>query len=140
MARGMRRGLVAGLGAAWLAVGAPGAVVAQNDPLAPPSDLGAGGVPVPLDGTAIAGENTPPPMGMMAIPVPPDTCAGLAAAVRQQGALLVPTGGGNAQRYVLDATYCAEGEVTRPAWTATSDTPRCFVGYTCGTANNDGGK
>ncbi|MDQ0506477.1 hypothetical protein [Xanthobacter agilis] len=114
--------------------------MAQNDPLAPPPDLDAAGVPVPVDGTAIEGNNNPPPMEMMAIPVPPSTCSGLVAAVKQQGAVLVPTGGGNAQRYVLDVAYCAEGQSAKPAWLPMPDNPNCFVGYTCGTANNDGGK
>ncbi len=113
--------------------------VAQTDALTPPPDLGASGVPVPGDGTAILGNNNPP-AGMMAIPVPPSTCAGLAAAVKQQGALLVPTGNGNAQRYVLDDSYCAEGQSAKPAWLPMPDNPQCFVGYTCGTSNNDGGK
>lgn len=117
---------------------------AQGDPLTPPPDLDAAGVPVPPDGTAILGSNPPPlgppPMDMMAIPEPPGTCAGLAAAVKQEGALLVPTGNGNAQRYVRDVGFCAEGQSANPAWRAMPDNPRCFVGYTCGTANNDGGR
>ncbi|QRG06601.1 hypothetical protein EZH22_27370 [Xanthobacter dioxanivorans] len=115
------------------------AALGQSDPLTPPPDLGAAGVPVPIDGTAIYGQGTPPPEGMMAIPVPPSTCSGLSSVVRTQGFILVPTGGGNAQRYVRDERYCAEGQTTSPAWLPTADNPRCFVGYTCGTANNDGG-
>lgn len=115
-------------------------VLAQGgDPLAPPSDLGASGVPVPPDGTAIYGQNTPPPAGVMAIPVPPATCGGVAAVVRTQGFILIPTGGGNARRYVRDERFCADDQATKPAWIATSDNPRCFVGYTCGEQNNDGG-
>jgi len=110
------------------------------DPLTPPPDLGATGVPVPLDGTAIYGQGMPPPEGMMAIPVPPADCGGIRTVVRSQGYILIPTGGGNAQRYVLDERYCAGDQVTKPAWLPTSDNPRCFVGYTCGAANNDGGK
>ncbi|MFG1344164.1 hypothetical protein V5F59_04670 [Xanthobacter autotrophicus DSM 431] len=110
-----------------------------GDPLAPPPDLGASGLPVPVDGTAIYGQGTPPPVGYMAIPAPPSTCAGIAAAVRTQGFILIPTGNGNAQRYVRDERSCADDQVTTPAWMATSDNPRCFVGYTCGEASNDGG-
>ncbi|WP_454915878.1 hypothetical protein [Xanthobacter sediminis] len=140
--RGAPRGLRAAgivLALASVLAGA-GPAAAQSDPLTPPPDLDAAGVPVPPDGTAILGENNPPPMDMMAIPEPPGTCAGLAAAVRQEGALLVPTGGGNAQRYVRDVGFCAEGQSANPAWVPTPDNARCFVGYTCGTANNDGGK
>lgn len=139
MTRGMRRWLVAGAGAAWFGLVPAGGAMAQNDPLAPPPDLGATGVPVPVDGTAILGNNNPPPMEMMAIPVPPATCVGLAAAVTQQGFVLVPTGAGNAQRYVRDESFCAEGQVTKPAWIPMPDNPNCFVGYTCGMQNNDGG-
>lgn len=123
----MRRVLMAGL-----LVILPVAAFAQaGDPLAPPSDLGASGVPVPVDGTAIMGNNVPP-SGEMAIPVPPSTCAPLAQMVRANGYVLIPTGNGNAQRYVLDQRYCAEGQVTKPAWVPTDDNPRCFIGYTCG--------
>lgn len=115
------------------------AALGQSDPLTPPPDLGAAGVPVPMDGTAIYGQGTPPPEGYMAIPVPPSTCGGILQVVRTQGFILIPTGGGNAQRYVRDERYCAEGLETKPAWLPTSDNPRCFVGYTCGAANNDGG-
>ena len=128
---------IAGLAAVFVSICGP--AFGQSDPLAPPADLGAGGVPVPMDGTAIYGQGTPPPEGMMAIPVPPSTCSGMRAVVRSQGFILVPTGGGNAQRYVLDQRYCADDQTTSPAWLATSDNPRCFVGYTCGEASNDGG-
>lgn len=126
--------------AAFVSVALAGPALAQGaDPLTPPPDLGAGGVPVPVDGTAIYGQGTPPPEGMMAIPVPPADCGGIRAVVRSQGYILIPTGGGNAQRYVLDERYCAGDQVTKPAWRPTADNPRCFVGYTCGAANNDGG-
>lgn len=126
--------------AAALSVALAGPALAQGaDPLTPPPDLGAAGVPVPLDGTAIYGQGTPPPEGMMAIPVPPADCGGIRAVVRSQGYILIPTGGGNAQRYVLDERYCAGDQITKPAWLPTADNPRCFVGYTCGEANNDGG-
>ena len=139
MAGRMRRMGMAVAGAALIGFVGSAPLLAQNDPLAPPPDLGAAGVPVPPDGTAILGENNAPG-GMMAIPVPPSTCAGIQQVVRSQGAILIPTGGGNAQRYVLDERYCAGDQVTKPAWLPTSDNPRCFVGYTCGAANNDGGK
>ncbi|MFG1231173.1 hypothetical protein V5F72_02565 [Xanthobacter flavus] len=113
--------------------------LAQGDPLAPPSDLGAGPLPVPIDGTAIYGQNQPPPEGYMAVPVPPSTCSGVRQVVTSQGFILIPTGGGNAQRYVRDQRYCQDDQSTSPAWMPTSDNPRCFVGYTCGEANNDGG-
>ena len=113
---------------------APATAWAQaGDALTPPPDLGAQGLPVPGDGTAILG-NTPP-AGEMAIPVPPSTCGPLTAMVRRNGFVLIPTGGGNAQRYVLDQGYCAQGQVTTPAWVPTDDNPRCFVGYTCAEPN-----
>lgn len=133
------------LSAAWTGLAMMGALLvagpalAQADALTPPPDLDAAGLPVPPDGTAILGNNNPPP-GMVAVPVPPSTCAGLAAAVKQQGVVLVPTGNGNAQRYVLDDSYCAEGQTTKPAWVPMPDNPQCFVGYTCGTSDDDGGK
>ena len=117
----------------------PSLAHAQGDPLAPPSDLGAGGLPVPIDGTAIYGQNQPPPEGYMAVPVPPSTSAGVRQVVTSQGFILVPTGGGNAQRYVRDQRFCLDDQTTKPAWMPTSDNPRCFVGYTCGENNNDGG-
>ncbi|MFG1266764.1 hypothetical protein V5F40_02225 [Xanthobacter sp. DSM 14520] len=138
----MRGNLGGVFGRAILAMAIAGlsfSALAQSvDPLAPPPDLGAQGLPVPVDGTAIYGQNTPPPEGMMAIPVPPSTCAGVAQVVRTQGLILIPTGNGNAQRYVRDERFCAEDQVTKPAWIATSDNPRCFVGYTCGESNDDG--
>lgn len=115
------------------------ALAQGGDPLAPPSDLGAGPLPVPIDGTAIYGQNQPPPEGYMAVPVPPSTCAGIRQVVTSQGFILVPTGGGNAQRYVRDQRYCQDDQTTKPAWMPTSDNPRCFVGYTCGESNSDGG-
>lgn len=120
-------------------IGMPSLSLAQSDPLAPPSDLGAGPLPVPVDGTAIYGQNQPPPEGYMAIPVPPSTCSGVRQVVTSQGFILIPTGGGNAQRYVRDQRFCQDDQTTKPAWMPTSDNPRCFVGYTCGEANNDGG-
>lgn len=133
-------GLVA-LGAAVPAFAQAGASAGApaGDPLAPPPDLGAQGVPVPMDGTVISGEGTPPPQGMIAVPVPPSTCGGVAGVVRTQGVILIPTGNGNAQRYVRDERFCAENQVTTPAWIATPDNPRCFVGYTCGASDDDGG-
>jgi hypothetical protein len=118
---------------------APSLALAQGDPLAPPPNLDTGPLPVPVDGTAIYGQNQPPPEGYMAVPVPPSTCSGVRQVVRQQGFILVPTGGGNAQRYVLDQRYCQDDQTTSPAWMPTSDNPRCFVGYTCGESNSDGG-
>ena len=107
-----------------------------GDPLAPPPDLGASGLPVPGDGTAIAGPNTPP-AGYMAIPEPPATCAGVVAVVRSQGFILIPIGNGDAQRYVRDERSCREDQTTAPAWISTPDNPRCYVGYTCIEAGND---
>ncbi|MEP9352879.1 hypothetical protein ABLE93_04685 [Xanthobacter sp. KR7-65] len=134
------QGWVRAVALAGLALGVPAAGFAQSgDPLIPPPDLGASGVPVPPDGTAIYGQNNPPPAGYMAIPVPPSTCGGIAAVVRSQGFILIPTGGGNAQRYVRDQRYCQDDQTTTPAWLPTSDNPRCFVGYTCDEADNDGG-
>lgn len=134
--QGARQGAMIVLCIAGMGLALP--ALAQSDALTPPPDLRTGPLPVPVDGTAIAGENTSP-AGEMAIPVPPSTCAGIVAVVHSQGSILIPTGGGNAQRYVLDDAQCAQGQVTKPAWISTFDNPRCFVGYTCGTANNDGG-
>lgn len=110
---------------------APAALAQAGDPLAPPPDLGGGPLPVPQDGTAIPGSQPGPPAGYMAIPVPPSTCSGVQSVVRSQGFILIPTGNGNAQRYVLDQRYCPGNEDTKPAWIATSDSSSCFVGYTC---------
>lgn len=128
----MRWILVAGLLLYPLAANAQ-----SGDPLLPPPDLDAQAVPVPPDGTAIMGNS--PPGGEMAIPVPPSTCGPLAAMVKRNGVVLIPTGGGNAQRYVRDESFCAEGQVTTPAWVPTDDNPKCFIGYTCATSDNDGG-
>lgn len=113
---------------------APAAAFAQSaTDLAPPADLDAQGVPTPVDSTAIMGNQ--PPAGEMAIPVPPSTCGPLAAMVRQNGFVLIPTGGGNAQRYVRDANFCDNSQNAKPAWVPTDDNPKCFIGYTCGAPN-----
>lgn len=114
----------------------PASALAQ-DALTPPPNLGAQGVPVPPDGTAIYGGA--PPAGYMAIPVPPSTCGPLQAMVQRNGFVLIPIGGGNAQRYVRDQSLCQEDQVGTPAWVPTDDNPRCFIGYTCDEADNDGG-
>lgn len=128
----MRWLLVAGLVLFPVAAGAQ-----MGDPLLPPSNLDAQGVPVPPDGTAILGNSAP--MGEMAIPVPPSTCGPLQAMVKRNGVVLIPTGNGNAQRYVRDESFCIENQVAKPAWVPTDDNPQCFIGYTCSASNDDGG-
>ncbi len=88
--------------------------------------------------------NMPPPpgLGLPAIDptTAPPTCAGLAALVKSQGAVVLGDNPRTYQRYVRDQTFCAYQQVASPAWVPTADNPQCFVGYTCGDSNNDGGK
>lgn len=125
-------GLACGLAGMWAMP-----AMAQNDALTPPPDLGTGPLPVPMDGTAIYG-GPPPSGGEIAIPVPPNNCPGLQAMMQRQGVVLIPTGGGNAQRYVRDQAYCDSGQDANPAWVPTADNPQCFIGYTCAEPNDDG--
>lgn len=133
----MRSTFVAALALAMLALPGAGQAQSGGDALLPPPDLGASGVPVPPDTTIISGPN--PPSDVMAIPTPPRTCGPLAAMVRQNGVVLIPTANGDARRYVRDQGLCAEDQAASPAWVATDDDPRCFIGYTCSEADNDGG-
>ena len=59
------------------------------------------------------------------------TCAGAAAMVNQQGAVLFDTSPTTFDRYVRDATFCPMDMVARPASIPTRDNPSCPVGYTC---------
>lgn len=97
-------------------------------------------LPVPM---AAAQGNMPPPPGYLPpidAPAVPQTCAGLAGLVKSQGSLVVGDNPRTYQRYVRDQTFCAYQQVATPAWVPMPDNPQCFVGYTCGDSNNDGGK
>ncbi|WP_035716404.1 hypothetical protein [Azorhizobium doebereinerae] len=73
-------------------------------------------------------------------PATPQTCGALAALVKSQGSLVLGDNPRVYQRYVRDQTFCAYQQVASPAWVPTTDNPQCFIGYTCGDSNNDGGK
>jgi hypothetical protein len=59
------------------------------------------------------------------------TCAQTAGVVASQGAAVIATGPKIYDRYVVSRAFCTPSETTEPAWVATGDQPRCFIGYTC---------
>ena len=65
----------------------------------------------------------------------PDTlampCATAANIVKSAGAIVLGTGPNIYDRYVATRAFCQRDEEMIPRWTATRDTPACFVGYVC---------
>jgi len=59
------------------------------------------------------------------------TCAQAAGMVSSRGAVVIGTGPNLYDRYVATRAFCSPTETTDPAWVATSDQRRCFIGYTC---------
>jgi hypothetical protein len=59
------------------------------------------------------------------------TCAEAAALVASRGAIVLTTGQFTYERYVAHRGFCSIGEVTRPAYAPTLDTPTCSIGYRC---------
>lgn len=64
------------------------------------------------------------------------TCAQTAGMVASQGAAVIGTGPNVYDRYVVSRAFCSPSETTEPAWVATGDQPRCFIGYTCKEVSN----
>ncbi|MDO9426896.1 MAG: hypothetical protein Q7T93_08670 [Methylobacterium sp.] len=62
---------------------------------------------------------------------PDMTCAEAAGLVTRTGAIVLTTGPFTYARLVRDGGFCPLPEVPKPAFEATRDAARCFVGYTC---------
>jgi len=72
------------------------------------------------------------PVAAQPRPATPDmACAEAAGLVARVGAIVLTTGPFTYARFVRDGGFCPLPETTRPAFEATRDVPRCFVGYTC---------
>jgi len=59
------------------------------------------------------------------------SCGQARAIVAQHGGVVLYTGQYTYDRYVADRSFCAPGQVTKPAWVPTRDTAQCYVGETC---------
>jgi hypothetical protein len=59
------------------------------------------------------------------------TCAQTAGIVASQGYAIIGTGPNVYDRYVSSRAYCTQTEINEPAFVATADQRRCFIGYTC---------
>lgn len=64
------------------------------------------------------------------------TCADAKTLVQTEGAVVLyyestTTGNWLYDRFVSHGGYCMHGEKAEPAWIPTSDSTKCFVGYTC---------
>jgi hypothetical protein len=59
------------------------------------------------------------------------SCREVNSNVISRGAIVLGTGPNTYDRYVRSQAFCLSNEFARPAWVPTSDTPQCFVGYTC---------
>ncbi|HMB48407.1 MAG TPA: hypothetical protein VKN63_09040 [Afifellaceae bacterium] len=59
--------------------------------------------------------------------------------VLNRGAVVMTTGKYTYQRFVSRRSYCDYWEVTRSAWTATRDDPKCRIGYICEQRMDDDG-
>lgn len=62
---------------------------------------------------------------------PAMSCAALADLVESRGAVVLSTSRTTYDRFVADSRFCQRTEITKPAWTGSSDKSECFVGYTC---------
>lgn len=59
------------------------------------------------------------------------TCAAATALVTRSRAIVLDTGDGTYDRYVVDRSQCLGQEAVRPAWARTTDNPQCVLGYVC---------
>lgn len=59
------------------------------------------------------------------------SCGQAEALVAARGAIVLTTGEHTYNRFVVHGGFCVHGEVARPAYAPTLDTPNCPVGYTC---------
>jgi hypothetical protein len=66
------------------------------------------------------------------------SCHEAAALVTARGAVVLGTGPNSYERVVAHGGLCPIEETTAPAWEATADNPRCFVGYRCKDKFNEG--
>jgi hypothetical protein len=59
------------------------------------------------------------------------SCGEAAALVASRGAIVLTTGQFTYDRFVAHVGHCSLGEVARPAYAPTLDSPQCAVGYRC---------
>jgi hypothetical protein len=59
------------------------------------------------------------------------SCGQAQALLQSRGAVVMSTGRHTYDRFVAHAGYCIHGEITRQAWVATGDNPRCVLGFRC---------
>ena len=59
------------------------------------------------------------------------TCAQAAALVASRGAIVLTTGEFTYERFVVHQGHCSVGEISRPAYAPTFDSPTCPIGYRC---------
>jgi len=62
---------------------------------------------------------------------PARSCAANQQSVRENGAIVLGTGGYTYDRFVAHRGFCQFDEYVEPAWVPSRDTPQCFVGYRC---------
>ena len=65
------------------------------------------------------------------------TCGQAAGLVRQQGAVVLGTGGATFDRFVVSRRFCEVTEIVRPAFVPTRDAPSCPIGYRCKEPSGD---
>lgn len=59
------------------------------------------------------------------------SCANAQRLIQQNGSALMASGPAIFDRYVASVAFCPALQITRPAWVATADNPKCFIGYRC---------
>ncbi len=59
------------------------------------------------------------------------TCGAAASLVQTQGAAVLGTGRDTFDRFVRDASFCAHGQVLKPAIAPTADQRQCQVAWRC---------
>lgn len=65
------------------------------------------------------------------------SCAQAQRIVLSRGAAVLSTGTYTYDRYVRDRSFCEINEAIEPSWVPTRDTPQCFIGYRCVSADLD---
>lgn len=59
------------------------------------------------------------------------TCAQARSVVASRGAVVLGTGRGTYDRFVIDRNFCEVNEQLEPVWVPTRDVPQCPIGYRC---------
>lgn len=59
------------------------------------------------------------------------TCGQATALVREQGDVVLGSGGQSFDRFVSSQQFCLSSELTEPAYVPSRDQRQCFVGYRC---------